>query len=48
MISVDCVTNREAEIQPVGIGRSDPNQAPFLPAPRGRFQFSLNPFKLLN
>lgn len=37
LVSVDCVTEKEAELSPVGIGRGDPNQDPFLPEPSGRF-----------
>lgn len=48
LVSVDCLTEEEAKKSPVGIGRSDPNQDPFLPSPQGRFQWSLNPFSLLN
>ena len=38
----------KAEKSPVGKGRSEPNIAPYLPPPVGRFQWSLNPFKMLN
>lgn len=34
----------KAEAQPVGSGRNDPNNQPFLPPPAGRLRFSLNPF----
>ncbi|CAN0309335.1 unnamed protein product [Scytosiphon promiscuus] len=34
----------KAEQQPVGNGRNDPNNEPFLPPPTGRLRFSLNPF----
>ena len=33
---------------PVGKGRSEPNVDPYLPPPVGRFEWSLNPFKMLN
>lgn len=46
-LSIDCVTAAEADKSPVGIGRSDPNHDPLLEAPKGRFQWTLNPFKLL-
>ena len=38
----------KADNNPVGKGRSDPNEAPYLPPPFGRFEWSLNPFKMLN
>ena len=38
----------KAENNKVGKGRSDPNVSPYLPPPLGRFEWSLNPFKLLN
>ena len=38
----------KAENNKVGKGRSDPNVSPYLPPPVGRFEFSLNPFKMLN
>ena len=33
---------------PVGKGRSEPNVDPYLSPPVGRFEWSLNPFKMLN
>ena len=47
-LSIDCVTLEEAEQSPVGIGRGDPNQNPYLEEPIGRFKWSLNPFDILN
>ena len=44
--SIDCLTEKEAEVSPAGSGRSDPNQDPFLPAPHSRFIFSWNPLKV--
>ena len=38
----------KAELNKVGIGRKEPNVSPYLPPPFGRFQWSLNPFKMLN
>ena len=38
----------KAELSKVGLGRKDPNVNPYLPPPVGRFQWTLNPFKLLN
>ena len=37
----------KAENSPAGNGRSEPNVAPYLPPPVGRFEWSLNPFKML-
>ena len=48
LLSIDCLNKDEVKMTPVGVGRSDPNQDPYLPSPKGRFQFSLNPLKLLN
>lgn len=44
--SIDCLTKEDAKISPAGIGRGDPNQDPHLEAPKGRFQWTLNPLKL--
>lgn len=30
----------------MGIGRSEPNTAPYCPPPKGRLKFSLNPFTM--
>ena len=46
-VSVDCLTNQEAIISPVGVGRGDPNHDPHLEAPKGRFKWSLNPLDIL-
>lgn len=46
--SIDCLTSVEAELSPAGVGRSNPNQDPYLPSPTSRFVFSLNPFKLVS
>lgn len=48
VLSIDILTEKEAELNPAGFGRSDPNQDPYLPGPIGRFKFSLNPFTMLN
>ncbi|CAN0018406.1 unnamed protein product [Choristocarpus tenellus] len=37
-----------AELMPVGTGRSDPNNSPFLPPPTGRLKFGWNPFSVLS
>jgi hypothetical protein len=46
-ISIAIVPKTEYEAQPVGNGRSEPNQDPYLPPPTGRFSFSLDPMKIL-
>ena len=38
---------RNADENKVGEGRNEPNINPYLPKPFGRFQFTLNPFKLI-
>ena len=38
----------KAELTKVGLGRKEPNTAPYLRPPVGIFQWSLNRFKLLN
>jgi len=35
-----------AKENPVGMGRSEPNNSPWLPPPDGRFEWSANPFSL--
>jgi hypothetical protein len=45
-LSIDCLTTKEAEVSPAGIGRGDPNQDPHLDPPKGRFQWTMNPIKL--
>ena len=46
-LSIEILTEEEAKIRPVGLGRGNPNQDPYLPEPIGRFEFSWNPIKLL-
>ncbi|CAM9877364.1 unnamed protein product [Discosporangium mesarthrocarpum] len=36
----------KAKLMPVGPGRSEPNNSPYLPPPTGRISFSWNPFIL--
>ena len=45
-ISLDVVSKIYAEQRPVGLGRDQPNQEPFLPPPEGRVKFSLNPITM--
>lgn len=47
-VSMELVPAETAKKQPVGNGRSSPNNSPYLPPPAGRLSFSLNPFKVLN
>ena len=48
LCSLEILPMWKAELNKVGKGRKDPNVSPYLPPPVGRFQWSLNPFKLLN
>jgi hypothetical protein len=47
-ISFELIPKNDADACPVGDGREEPNIDPFLDDPRGRFEWSLNPFKLIN
>jgi hypothetical protein len=47
-VSMELVPMEKAKTQPVGQGRSAPNNSPYLPPPAGRLSFSLNPFKVFN
>ena len=47
VVSIDCLTEKEALASVVGSGRSEPNHDPFLPEPKGRFDFSYDPFNHL-
>jgi len=46
-VSIEIMTAEEGSKYPAGLGRGDPNMNPYLPAPEGRFIWSLNPFSLL-
>ena len=48
LCSLEILPMWKAELNKVGIGRKEPNRSPYLPPPVGRFQWSLNPFKMLN
>ena len=48
LISIECMPKWKADICQVGLGRDEPNVNPYLPPPFGRFEFSMNPFKLFN
>jgi hypothetical protein len=45
-LSAEVLTKAGREMKPAGLGRSAPNDNPFLPPPNGRFQWSWNPIKL--
>ncbi|EQC29479.1 hypothetical protein SDRG_12727 [Saprolegnia diclina VS20] len=47
-ISMQLVPKPLATTQPVGFGRHDPNNSPFLPPPAGRLKLSWNPYKVFN
>ena len=48
LCSLEILPIWKAELTPVGLGRKEPNHAPYLPPPVGRFQWSWNPFKIFN
>lgn len=48
LISIEAMPQWKADICKVGIGRDEPNVNPYLPPPFGRFEWSLNPFKMFN
>jgi hypothetical protein len=48
MCSLEILPKKNADLDVVGKGRDNPNVNPYLPPPVGRFEFSLNPFKMLN
>lgn len=47
-MSIEILTKADAAKRPAGLGRSDPNQHPKLPDPRGRFEFSWNPLTMIS
>jgi hypothetical protein len=48
LLSIEVLTEEEAKRKPVGKGRENPNQYPYLPPPKNRFQFSLNPLSMIS
>ena len=48
LCSMELLPQWKADLNKVGKGRDEPNLDPYLPPPVGRFEFSLNPFKMLN
>mmetsp|Transcript_15455 Transcript_15455/g.26149 ORF Transcript_15455/g.26149 Transcript_15455/m.26149 type:complete len:127 (+) Transcript_15455:1559-1939(+) len=47
-IQVDILPADQADKNPVGKARQDPNHSPSLPQPEGRVELSLNPIKMFN
>lgn len=45
-ISISIVPESEAKSRPVGTGREEPNNNPYLPPPVGRFMFSFSPLSM--
>jgi hypothetical protein len=45
-MSIEMMPKWKADVSKVGEGRNDPNMNPYLPPPQGRFEWSLNPFKM--
>ena len=48
LCSLEILPKWKADLTKVGKGRKEPNVAPYLPPPVGRFQWSLNPLNMLN
>ena len=48
MCSLEILPKKNADLEPVGKGRDNPNVNPYLPPPVGRLEFTLNPFKMMN
>lgn len=47
-LSIDILSKKDADLNPVGEAQSEPNCNPFLPKPFGRIEFSMNPLKMLS
>lgn len=47
LIGIQLYPTEAAKLQPVGAGRLEPNNSPFLPPPSGRLSFTWNPISLL-
>lgn len=45
-MSLEILPIWRAELCKVGEGRNEPNINPYLPPPTGRFEWSINPFKM--
>ena len=48
LCSLEILPEWKAKLNPVGKGREEPNIDPYLPPPIGRFQWTMNPYKLIN
>eukprot|EP00752_Nemacystus_decipiens_P012046 g10680.t1 len=48
LIGIQIYPAERAEAQPAGMGRSEPNDSPFLPPPNGRLQFGWNPISMIS
>ncbi|MGL4948646.1 MAG: hypothetical protein ACRC42_04720, partial [Mycoplasma sp.] len=48
LCSIELLPKWNADLRKVGKGREEPNLDPYWPPPVGRFEWSWNPFKLLN
>lgn len=48
LIGIQIFPAEKAAAQPAGIGRTEPNDAPFLPPPNGRLKFGWNPISMLS
>lgn len=47
-VQVDILPVEQADKNPVGKARDNPNHSPTLPQPEGRLELSLNPFKMFS
>lgn len=47
LVGIQLYPAEAAKPQPVGVGRLEPNNSPFLPPPSGRLSFTWNPASLL-
>lgn len=48
LIGIKIYPIEKAELQPAGIGRSEPNADPFVPPPTGRLSFTWNPISMIS
>ncbi|MCQ2816272.1 MAG: hypothetical protein MJ252_03300 [archaeon] len=48
LCSLEIMPEWKAKLNKKGLGRDEPNLDPYLPPPFGRFEFTLNPYKLVN
>ena len=46
LVQIDVLPVDQADDNPVGKARMEPNHSPFLPAPKGRLELTLDPFKM--